>query len=190
MSQLLRFFQVADSCSDTCPTTTGIVEGCGFAIPRMLCIAPLVYYGINSVAPQARTLMFADNWTVISNDTVVLKIAFEQIVQTLEILRMKISRTKSWTWATCTKMRKELVDFAYDDQKIPVVLYGKDLGTQQIYSKKKSTKIFQARTKKAVQKLHFIKKARVPRGFKKHYVDKCRLCDGDVWNYDDITDKC
>lgn len=42
-----------------------------------------------------------------------------------------------------------------------------DLGTQQIYSKKKSIAVFKKRAVKAVKKLNMIKKARVPRAFKK-----------------------
>ena len=64
MAQLQRFFQVCDSCGDTFHTTTGIVEGCGFAVPCMLAIGIWANAVTSQEDSEIETVMFADNWAL------------------------------------------------------------------------------------------------------------------------------
>ena len=64
MRQMTRFFEVAQCCSDPQFTTTGIIEGCGFAIPSMLAISIIAYVAVTEASPDAQCAFFADNWSV------------------------------------------------------------------------------------------------------------------------------
>ena len=64
MSQLQRFFQVCDTCGPKFKTTTGIVEGCGFAAPCMLAIGIWADAVLTQGDNHVESVMFADNWSI------------------------------------------------------------------------------------------------------------------------------
>ncbi len=168
MLQMKRFFEVAGGCSSLSHTTTGIIEGCGFAIPAMLSLGILAFHTtINIDCPECECAFFADNWSLFANSTDSLLSGFRTLEKVVLALTMQISPGKSWLWATTQQARQSLRGIMIDDVAIPVVLEAKDLGTQQLYSKKKSHKVLQQRLIKAKSKLGIIKAAKVPRGCKK-----------------------
>ena len=167
MQQMQRFFELLQSCSDLHITTTGIIEGCGFAIPSMLSLGILAYRVLQVDAPDCECAFFADNWSLFSNDVDSLARGFETLKGIVSDLSMKIAPSKSWSWATKSSARKALQTLCVDNQPVPVLSQAKDLGVQQCYTKKKSKAVFSERLQKAKKKLAVIKKAKVPRGCKK-----------------------
>ena len=167
MIQMQRFFELMQTCSDLHATTTGIIEGCGFAIPSMLSLGILAFRVLLDEAPSCECAFFADNWSLFANDPHQLIQGFEVLLKIVSDLSMKIAPTKSWCWATDSESRKALRTLSVDNQMIPVVYEAKDLGVQQCYSLKKCKKVLTQRIGKAKSKLSVIKKAKVPRGSKK-----------------------
>ena len=167
MIQMKRFFELMQTCSDLHATTTGIIEGCGFAIPSMLCLGILAFRVLQTEAPLCDCAFFADNWSLFADDPNKLAQGFEVLKQIVSDLSMKIAPTKSWSWATGSSARKSLSTLRVDDKQVPVVFEAKDLGVQQCYSLKKCKKVLTQRIAKAKSKLAVIKKSKVPRGFKK-----------------------
>ena len=167
MIQMQRFFELLQTCSDLHNTTTGIIEGCGFAIPSMLSLGILAFRVLQAEAPFCDCAFFADNWSLFANDAGHLTHGFEVLKQIVTNLSMKIAPAKSWSWATDADARKTLQLLCVDDLKVPVVFEAKDLGVQQCYSLKKCKKVLTQRINKAKSKLAVIKKAKVPRGSKK-----------------------
>lgn len=167
MLQMKRFFEVAGCCSTLSSTTTGIIEGCGFAIPSMLSLGILAFHILSLDAPNCECAFFAGNWSLFAGAPECLLDGFATLRKIVLALSMKISPEKSWLWGTTPQARKALQGVRIDNVLIPVVLNAKDLGAQQIYSKKKSNKVFQQRFVKAKSKLGIIKAAKVPRGCKK-----------------------
>jgi len=162
-----RFFELLQTCSDLHATTTGIIEGCGFAIPSMLSLGILAYRVLQNEAPSCDCAFFADNWSLFANDPIQLQQGFEVLKKIVSDLSMKIAPSKSWSWATDSDSRKILRALCVDNQCVPVVFEAKDLGVQQCYSLKKCKKALTQRINKAKSKLSIIKKAKLPRGFKK-----------------------
>ena len=68
MRQMQRFFELMQSCSDLHSTTTGIIEGCGFAIPSMLSLGILAYRVLQVEASDCECAFFADNWSLFARD--------------------------------------------------------------------------------------------------------------------------
>lgn len=167
MCQMKRFFEVAGSCSSLTSTSTGIIEGCGFAIPAMLSLGILAYRILQMDNPECECAFFADNWSLFSKAPEQLLEGFTTLRRIVQALSMKISPAKSWLWGTTSHARRALQGIVLDGVAIPVVLEAKDLGAQQVYSKRKSTKVLQQRLTKAKSKLGIIKAAKVPRGCKK-----------------------
>ena len=167
MIQMQRFFELVQTCSDLHATTTGIIEGCGFAIPSMLSLGILAFRVLLDEAPSCECAFFADNWSLFANDPHQLIQGFEVLQKIVSDLSMKIAPTKSWCWATDSESRKALRALSVDNKMIPMVFEAKDLGVQQCYSLKKCKKVLTQRIGKAKSKLSVVKKAKVPRGSKK-----------------------
>ena len=167
MIQMKRFFEVAGGCSSLTSTTTGIIEGCGFAIPAMLSLGILAFHILEMDNPECECAFFADNWSLFAKSPQCLLDGFASLNKIVHALSMKISPEKSWLWGTSPAIRKALHGVLIDNVAIPVVLDAKDLGVQQIYANKSSSKVFKKRLTKAKSKLGIIKAAKVPRGCKK-----------------------
>lgn len=148
-------------------TTTGIVEGCGVAVACMLALGIWCFYVIRECEPEAQSIMFADNWAVITHHLQQLQNIVDQIVGFLDALKMEMSPQKSWLWATCCSDRKSLKAIRAKNQEIPVVLHSKDLGVDQVYSKKSACPTKIAKVRKTIHKMKSIQKAKLPVGARK-----------------------
>lgn len=148
-------------------TTTGIVEGCGVAVTCMLALGIWCDQVIKACEPESQSIMFADNWAVITNNLKQLQKIINQIVEFLDTLRMEMSPQKSWLWATDCGDRKNLKEITAKNQQIPIVHHSKDLGVDQVYTKKQSCPTRKGKVRKTIQKMKDIKKARLPNGARK-----------------------
>ena len=167
MRQMNRFFEVAQCCSDPQLTTTGIIEGCGFAIPSMLAVSLLAHLAITEAAPDAQCAFFADNWSVFAHAFEDLQKSLDALHDVTRRLKMKIAPKKSWTWATSSTLRTQCASLQVDSIRIPLVHSAHDLGMQQNYTKKQSKKTVKSKIGKAKNRLQVIKNSKVPRGMKK-----------------------
>ena len=166
MRQMTRFFEVAQCCSDPQLTTTGIIEGCGFAIPSMLAISIIAYVAVTEASPDAQCAFFADNWSVCASSLDSLQSSLAALHDVTHKLRMKIAPKKSWSWATTTTLRRQCETLQIESCRIPLVHSAHDLGMQQNYTKKQAKKTIKAKVRKAKEKLQVIKKSKIPRGMK------------------------
>jgi ribonuclease HI len=167
MRQMLRIFEIAQSTSDPQGTTTGIIEGCGFAIPSMLAISILAHAMISENAPCAQCAFFADNWSVCAQNCEDLQRSLDALRDVTRTLKMKVAPKKSWSWATTAALRAQCASLQVNDVKIPLVHSAHDLGMQQNYTKRQSKKTIKTRIGKAKNRLQVIKQAKIPKGMKK-----------------------
>ena len=168
MENMERSFEI-NGCLDPNPwkTSTGIVEGCGVAVACMLALGVWCNSVIHSCEPESQSIMFADNWAIITTEISQLRNIVNHIVEFLDALKMEMSPQKSWLWATSSGDRKELKDVKVNGQTIPVVLHSKDLGVDQVYTKKYACPTKKEKIKKSIQKLKTIQKAKLPCGARK-----------------------
>ena len=148
-------------------TSTGIVEGCGVAVACMLALGVWCNSVITSCDPQAKTIMFADNWAVITNHIYQLQKIIDQILGFLNTLKMEMSPQKSWLWATKSEDRKHLKEIKINGQAIPIALHAKDLGVDQVYTKRYVCTTKRTKVRKTIQKMKTIRDAKLPNGSRK-----------------------
>lgn len=158
MKQMCRFFEVAQCCSLPQTTTTGIIEGCGFAIPSMLALSILAHAAVVEYAANAQCAFFADNWSVCASSFEDLQKSLLALEETTNTLRMKIAPKKSWSWVTTVRLRKQCAQLQVESCPIPLVQSAHDLGMQQNYSKKKSKKRSKPKSRKQKANLGLLKK--------------------------------
>ena len=178
MAQLQRFFQICDKCGTTFKTTTGIVEGCGFAVPCMLAIGIWADSIISHTTPNAESVMFADNWSIFHHQPYQLLKALHSLLSFVEAMKMKIAPSKSWLWSTSALHRTQLLHQNHRCQNIPVINAAKDLGVDQNYTNKIVKKTWKTRLNKVKNKLKAAGKAKIPRSFSKTIVANGALSCG------------
>ena len=167
MDQLQRFFQVCDACGDTFHTTTGIVEGCGFAVPCMLAIGIWANAVSSHADSEIETVMFADNWALFHYQPDRLVIVLKKLLQFIQSMKMHIAPKKSWFWSTVALHRTQLSRVSHQCQSIPVINEAKDLGVDQNYTHKIVKKTWKSRMQKVKQKLKATEKSKAPRSYTK-----------------------
>ena len=148
-------------------TSTGIVEGCGVAVSCMLALGIWCNSVIQACESEAQSIMFADNWAVITTSIQQLQTIINQIIDFLDALKMEMSPQKSWLWATDSSDRKLLKEIHANGQTIPIVHHAKDLGVDQVYSRKIACPTKRGKIRKTIQKMKDIQKAKLPKGARK-----------------------
>ena len=178
MNQLQRFFQVCDKCGPKFTTSTGIVEGCGFAVPCMLAIGIWADAVLSHSVEHVESVMFADDWSIFHEQPNQLVHALKQLLKFIESMKMKIAANKSWMWSTSALHRTQLNSVSHQCQNIPIINTAKDLGVDQNYTNKIVKKTWKARLTKVKTKLKATSKAKVPRSFSKTLVVNGALACG------------
>eukprot|EP00438_Fugacium_kawagutii_P027150 Skav201186 [mRNA] locus=scaffold2736:230692:235800:+ [translate_table: standard] len=182
MKQMLRVFQVVQTCSECQHTTTGIIEGCSVAVPAMLAISIMAHHVILAANPSATTAIFADNWSFNASDAGGLNDAFTALVDMTKVWMLGISPNKSWAWATTGRLRKALHSLQVDGARIPVVYHEKDLGVEQSYCRRKHMRSIKDRLAKTKSRLKTIKSAKIPRSCRKRVVVAAALSNMNYTN--------
>lgn len=119
----------------------------------MLALSIVAYHMVMNASPQAQCAFFADNWSVCGPTFSDLQNSLAALEETTKKLKMKIAPSKSWSWGTTSKMRKECSLLKVNDSPIPLVHCAHDLGMQQNYTKKQSKKTIKKKVDKAKAKL-------------------------------------
>ncbi len=167
MTQLQRFFQICDTCGDAFPTTTGIVEGCGFAVPCMLAIGIWADAVTTHNNQDIENVMFADNWSLFHSQPNQLVRALKSLLTFLDKMKMVVAPRKSWMWSTSSLHRTQLARVSHQCQDIPIINESKDLGVDQNYTNKIVKKTWRARLTNVKNKLKATTKTKIPRAFTK-----------------------
>ena len=147
-------------------STTGVPEGCGMSVTAMAVITWWQASVIMHDHSQVRPIAYADNWNLVSPQVQCLVDATETLVHFVHTLRLTISPTKSWVWATNASSRRQLKGFTIDGVALPVVCNIADLGCDINYSRRTRKSKLNLRWGKINKKCTRIRHCQVPRSFK------------------------
>lgn len=175
MKQMKRVFIIDESAGTLFSTSTGIVEGCAFAVPAMLAISMWAAKVVGGHMSNHLCLFFADNWSITNKSADELVIAFQELSKFLDALKLSISKDKSWVWALNTKNRNRLSQHSDALQGIRVCLKAKDLGVTQNYSRCRVKPLLSGKIIGSKTKCKAIGKVAVPNAFRKKMVDAAVL---------------
>ena len=165
MDAMQRVFIIDGAAGERFHTTTGIVEGCSFAVPAMLAISIWAWKILSEKIPHAQCLFFADNWSFVHPNADQLLCGLNHLAEFLAAIRMQISRPKSWLRANHTTQRK-ILQGENNALGIPVCETAKDLGVQQNYSKKRRKPTGALKIHKSIDKCKQIAKLKIPNSFR------------------------
>ena len=138
-------------------SSTGIPEGCPFAVLGMLFFTVAFWAYHREVVPGATTYAFADNWAAIvrrSDDLCLFARTLESFCVTM---RLPISAKKCWIWATNRDMRRVARSVLLCGQAISVAQSERELGYDMQYYGQAKRVTFKKRVKKVISRL-----ARIP----------------------------
>ena len=109
-------------------STTGAPEGCGFSVVAMAVTSWWQAKTLCARVDQVDSFTYADNWNYVAECPRSIISALEELKHFVTCMRMEISPSKSWLWATDPKGRKELRGIKVNHETIPVVTSFSDLG--------------------------------------------------------------
>lgn len=85
-------------------STTGVPEGCSISVLSMLATSSLYYYRL--VEPSVKPFAYADNWSWMSSHQRSIFLAYQKMLQLVEVMRLKVDFKKSWHWGTSKSFRE------------------------------------------------------------------------------------
>ena len=168
LRHLVRHLEILGQTSpDGVPSSTGIPEGCAFAVACMASISFLASRVVQADDSTVEAAFYADNWGVIADSVPELHDALQKLTTMLAAWRMDLSVPKSWLWGSHGSTRKDLESLQIDGQLFPVLRAGADLGCDMAYTGKVSKKVTRKRWGKAKSCLAKLRNKRyLPRSFK------------------------
>lgn len=151
-------------------STTGAPEGCGFSVVAMAVMSWWQAKTMQVKAKAVDTFTYADNWNYVAEQTRAIIKAVDILKQFVSCMRMEISPSKSWLWATTAKGRKELKNIQVNHETIPVVTSFSDLGCDVQYAKTQKKPKQRKRWERTTRLCKRIQLSKMPRGYKEHIV--------------------
>ena len=126
-----RSFTVGPYHSPTISSNTGMPEGCAMSVFAMvqLCLAFHTY--MDHFSGGMGTLTYVDNICLIAQDVASLSGAWVCLQSFFELWKMEFDPTKTYTWSTAARQRKELRVFPF-----PCHTYGSEVGGAMNFGKK------------------------------------------------------
>lgn len=85
-------------------STTGVPGGCSISVLSMLATSSLYYYRL--VEPSVKPFAYADNWSWMSSHQRSIFLAYQKMLQLVEVMRLKVDFKKSWHWGTSKSFRE------------------------------------------------------------------------------------
>ena len=165
MDAMHRVFIIDGTAGQEFTTTTGIVEGCSFAVPAMLAISIWAWKVLLAEVPDANCLFFADNWSFVHADHAALLHGLDHLNKFLNTIKMQLSKPKSWLWSNNPEGRQYLRQDPYN-LSIPMHEAAKDLGVQQNYTRKRRKPQGALKIRKTIDKCKKISQINVPNHFR------------------------
>ena len=151
-------------------STTGAPEGCGFSVVAM---AVMSWWQSRTMRVQERsveTFTYADNWNYVAEQTRALIRAIDILKKFVKCMRLEISPSKSWLWATTNRGRRELRNIRVNHETTPVVSSFSDLGCDVQYARSVKKPQQKKRLDKATRLCKRVQTSKMPRGYKEHVV--------------------
>ena len=154
--------------SDPQHSTTGAPEGCGFSVVAMAVMSWWQVKSIKAKVEQIESFTYADNWNYVAEATRTIIGTLEELQNFVSCMRMTISPSKSWLWATDAKDRKKLKGIRINHENIPVVTSFSDLGCDVQYSRAQRKPKQNQRWERTVRLCKRIQFSKNPRKYKEH----------------------
>ena len=151
-------------------STTGAPEGCGFSVVAMAVTSWWQAKTLRARVDQVESFTYADNWNYVAESTRTIINALEELKHFVTCMRLTISPSKSWLWATHQGGRNELRGVRVNGEPIPVVTSFSDLGCDVQYSKGQRKPKQSKRWDRTVRLCKRIQLSKTPRGYKEHMV--------------------
>lgn len=170
LTSMQRTLWLGSSQSSPQLSTTGAPEGCGFSVVAMAVMSWWQAKAIQTNISAVDTVTYADNWNYIAEGARVIRDTLQELKLFVDCMRMAISPSKSWLWATSPRERKALRGVEINHETIPVVTSFSDLGCDVQYArtqKKPKQKKRWDRTSRLCRRIQFSK---TPRKYKEHMV--------------------
>ena len=170
LTSMQRTLWLGSSQSSPQFSTTGAPEGCGFSVVAMAVMSWWQAKAIQTNISAVDTVTYADNWNYIAEGARVIRDTLQELKLFVDCMRMAISPSKSWLWATSPRERKALRGVEINHVTIPVVTSFSDLRCDVQYArtqKKPKQKKRWDRTSRLCRRIQFSK---TPRKYKEHMV--------------------
>eukprot|EP00438_Fugacium_kawagutii_P017560 Skav228548 [mRNA] locus=scaffold1887:556581:561575:- [translate_table: standard] len=161
--QLDRILEIAGCTGKAMKSTTGIPEGCCFSIVSMLALTVWATQHVEACHEDVECLAYADNWAVLAHCVDTMQAAADTLHNFVTALRMKISPSKSWVWATHTKDRRLLRTMAIGGEKVPLKLFATELGCDVSYCRRVTKKVVKKRFAKTTRVLRRVAARKLPK---------------------------
>ena len=149
-------------------STTGAPEGCGFSVVAMAVMSWWQAMTMKARVSEVESFTYADNWNYAAISTRVILSALEELELFVSCMRMQISPSKSWLWATDQKERKKLQGVKVNNESIPVVTSFSDLGCDVQYSRAQKKPKLNKRWNRTIRLCKRIGYSKTPRKYKEH----------------------
>ena len=161
LASLRRHLEVAGQASGAVTSTTGVPEGCAYSVVSMLAVticASCVVDETGDITP----VFYADNWSLLADSVQSLSCAAERLQMFADMLRMQISRPKSWFWGSTASLRRQLRDL----KTFQVKHFEADLGCDVTYIQRPTKKVTRKRWGKAIRVMDRLAHRRLQKNFK------------------------
>eukprot|EP00438_Fugacium_kawagutii_P027997 Skav202948 [mRNA] locus=scaffold422:531150:535265:+ [translate_table: standard] len=177
LSRLSRVPVMANGVGEHIDSSTGLPEGDAWSVLGMIGLSTLFYFRLYS--PVLTPCCFADNWSWYTSDQRQNFMAWQMLLNLVELLRMKIDFKKCWIWGSTreTRRRLENVNSLFPDGLTYLeVKYGvRDLGEIIQYSLKKFSKPLIERVQDTTQRLTRLEWIAIP------FAEKAKVVLGGIW---------
>ena len=170
-SQLHRPLEISGEISQTCPSFTGIPEGCCFSVACLTILSGAFFRIVQEQVPEIEAQRCADTWPLFADCVDTLHGGILAMVDFVKALRMDISWNNSWLWGSHSSVRKELKAIRIDNHPIQVKLTTVDMGCDVTYCRRVTKMVANKRLKKSQRMLSRVKHKKLPKTF------KARMCE-------------
>ena len=129
LSLMVRYPTLDGYVGHAITSTTGVPEECSISVLAMLATSCFFYSRIS--CQQIQPYTYADNWSWLSTEQRAHFVAYKEMQQVVDKLRLQLDCKKSWHWALSKQFRQACQTFHeenHDFEKIAVKTQTKDLG--------------------------------------------------------------
>ena len=157
-----RVMEIGGSVGEEQWSSTGVAEGCSMSVACMTALTLWMGRLVKLASPETLTIFFADNWSVLAHSFQAIVTSVQTIEEFVTLLRMKISPSKSWCWATKYNDRVKLKALRLCESAVQICTKAIDLGCDVSYTSTRTLKSFNQRVAKAKNRFKNIGKGKYP----------------------------
>ena len=154
---IARRFVIAGSASAAVMSTTGYPEGDSMSVVAMGILNVAMHARLAARVPQAVTYSYVDNWEALATDPDDVRVVQQALTEFAHQTDIRLDVAKADSWSLTTEGRQTL-----RQQGMKVVLSGRDLGGQLIYSKKPSIAVIRGRLQQNASFWDWLRRSHAP----------------------------